>query len=86
MKLLNEKRVLYHLSLITTIIFSFIFEIGIRIEGSHFLFGFPAQWLGYYREIRFSFGILGLLLDFLVFYFVFWVLNKLRKMLFKSQK
>ncbi|MEK3889852.1 hypothetical protein [Bacillus sp. FSL K6-3431] len=86
MKLLTSKRSLYFLSLIATIILSFIPGIGIRIEEPYRHFGFPAQWLGYYGGGQFSFELLGLLLNFFVFYFVLVLLNKLRKVLFEVQK
>jgi hypothetical protein len=68
MKLLNNKKTIFLLSFIATIIFSFIPGIGIRIDGSYRFFGFPAQWLGYYRGGQFSFELLGLLLNLFIFY------------------
>ncbi|PEA54181.1 hypothetical protein CON64_14470 [Bacillus pseudomycoides] len=83
MKLLNGKKSLYFLSLIATVVFAFIPGIGIRGEGHFLHFGFPAQWLGYFGNIQFSFQILGFLFNFYFFYFAFVILNKI---LFKVQK
>jgi len=47
------------LSIMATIIFAFIPNVGIRIEGPYHYFGFPAQWLGYYKGPRLTFNILG---------------------------
>lgn len=85
-KLLNRKKVVFILSLMTTVIFSFIPGIGIRVEGDHRFYGFPAQWLEYYWEEHFSFEPLGLLFNLVFFYFVFVLLSKLWKKLFKVQK
>ena len=71
--MLNNKKKLFLLSLIAAIIISFIPGIGIRIEGTSRFFGFPAQWLVYYGGFRFSFPILGLLLNFFIFYFIFYL-------------
>ena len=86
MEFLNNKKILYLLSFIATMIFSFIPGIGIRIDGTSRFFGFPAQWLGYYRGGQFSFELLGLLLNFFIFYLVFLVLRKVLKMFLRSRK
>ena len=50
-----------------------------RIDGTYRYFGFPAQWFGYYRGGQFSFEVLGLLFNLVVFYFLFYLLNKILK-------
>lgn len=80
--LLKHNFSLYLLSFLATIIISFIPGIGIRVDGAYRFFGFPAQWLGYYGGRQFSFEVLGLLLNFLVFYFLFLILSKIIKKLF----
>lgn len=73
------------MSLIATIIFSFIPMIGIRIDGEYRYFGFPAEWLGYYGDKQFSFNLFGLIFNFLVFYFIFFLFVKLGKLFFKNR-
>lgn len=79
MNLLSNKKLLYLLSFIATIIFSIIPGIGMKIDGTYRFFGFPAQWLGYYGGGQFSFEVFGLLLNFLVFSFFLILLNKILK-------
>ncbi|MFP7487959.1 hypothetical protein SFC65_27810 [Priestia filamentosa] len=79
MNLLSNKKLLYLLSFIATIIFSIIPGIGMKIDGTYRFFGFPAQWLGYYGDGQFSFEVFGLLLNFLVFSFFLILLNKILK-------
>lgn len=79
MNLLSNKKLLYLLSFIATIIFSIIPGIGMKIDGTYRFFGFPAQWLGYYGGGQFSFEVFGLLLKFLVFSFFLILLNKILK-------
>ena len=83
MKLLNNKKILFLLSFIATMILSFIPGIGIRIDGTYRFFGFPAQWLGYYRGGKFSFELLGLLLNF--FYLILSFFNIIKND-FKNSK
>lgn len=86
MKLLNKKT-LWILSIIATLIFSFIPGMGIRLDGPYHYFGFPAQWLGYYKGPRLTFDILGLLFDLVFFYFLFFILKKImRKFLSSTTK
>ncbi|MGG3124481.1 hypothetical protein ABEP18_28230 [Priestia megaterium] len=84
MNLLNNKKTLWILSIIATMIFAFIPNMGIRLDGPYHYFGFPAQWLGYYKGPRLTFDILGLLFDILFFYFVLIILNKILKKILKS--
>ncbi|MGG3640029.1 hypothetical protein [Bacillus gobiensis] len=70
---------IHYLSLITVVIFSLVPRIGIQIEGTHYFFGFPAQWLAYYGGWLISFKVWNLLFDFFVFYFAFIILKKLGK-------
>ena len=77
--MLNSKNKLYLLSILATIVTSFIPGIGIRIDGTYRYFGFPAQWFGYFGGGQFSFEILGLLFNLVVFYFLFSLLNKVLK-------
>ncbi|MFP7226176.1 hypothetical protein SFC42_24120 [Priestia filamentosa] len=84
MNLLSNKKFLYLFSFIVTIIFSIIPGIGMRIDGTYRFFGFPAQWLGYYGGKQFSFEVFGLLLNFLVFYFFFFLLNKILKNILRT--
>ena len=67
------------ISFIVTMILSFTPGVGIIIDGNYRLFGFPAEWLGYYGGWFFSFNILGLLFNFYFFYFLFTLLNKMLK-------
>lgn len=84
MKSLNKKN-MFFISFIATMIFSFIPGIGIRIDGTYRFFGFPAQWLGYYRDGQFSFEVLGLLLDVFIFYFFLLILTKVLKIILRIQ-
>jgi len=87
MKLLNNKKLLLFISLIITLAISFIPSMGVRVEGSYRFFGYPAQWLGYHGDTRFSFELFGLLLDIFIFYIIILVLSKIVKnIILKIQK
>jgi len=76
----NKKRVIF-ISLFTTVVIAFIPFMGIRIEKNYeftyYFFGFPAQWLGYYGDVEFSFAPLGFLFNFAIFYVLFVFLKKI---------
>lgn len=74
------------MSFIITIILSVIPEVGIRIDGKHYFFGFPAQWLGYYAKGQYSFELLGLLFNFFIIYLLILFLNKLSTKLSNKKK
>ena len=78
---MNNKKSLYIISFIATMIVSFIPGVGIIIDGdwNHYHFGYPAEWLGYYGGLQFSFNVFGVLFNFFVFYFLFSLLNKILK-------
>ncbi|CAH0325266.1 hypothetical protein C1Y47_11005 [Priestia megaterium] len=88
MKLCMKKKIslklFWILSIMATIIFAFIPNVGIRIEGPYHYFGFPAQWLGYYKGPRLTFNILGILFNIAFFYFVFFISNKILKKILRS--
>ncbi|MFQ6391609.1 hypothetical protein ACLNAR_28055 [Priestia aryabhattai] len=84
MKKKSKLKLFWTLSIIATIIFAFIPNLGVRMEGPYHYFGFPAQWLGYYRGPRLTFNILGALFNIVFFYFVFFVLNKILKRILSS--
>jgi len=72
----NKKRVIF-ISLFTTVVIAFIPFMGIRIEKNYEFIGFPAQWLGYYGDVEFSFAPLGFLFNFAIFYVLFVFLKKI---------
>lgn len=73
----NKNRVyVLILSLICVLGFSFVPKIGLRIEGTSYFWGFPAEWLGIHRYGGFSFLWLGFVFDIVLFYLFFWLLIK----------
>lgn len=54
--------------------FSFIPNIGLRINESFYFWVFTAEWLGIHRHSGFSFMWLGFLFNIAFFYFIFWLL------------
>jgi hypothetical protein len=73
--MLKSKKI-HILSFITTIILSFIPNLGLKIDGNYLFLGFPAQWFAYYGDGVFNFEILGLLFNLVIFYFLFILIIK----------
>ena len=84
----SRKKVYSLLSIITVVILSLIPGIGLRTDNefseTHYFLGYPAKWLGYYGDWLFGFQIFNLLFNFILFYFIFFLLDKLRKLLWKG--
>ncbi|PVE64675.1 hypothetical protein [Priestia megaterium] len=76
------------ISFVAVIIFSIIPHVGIKVVDEVFrsyYFGFPARWLGYHRNGQFSFQVFNLVFNFLIFYFLFWIINKFLKRILRVQ-
>jgi hypothetical protein len=76
MKLLTNKKVRLIISFILTFIFAVLPGIGFRKEAYYYMFGFPADVLGYYGDGAFSYQVWGLLFNVLCFYFLLFLFNK----------
>lgn len=74
----NNKKKVYVLilSIICLLSFSFIPNIGLRIEENSYYWGFPADWLGIHQYGGFSFMWLGFLFNIAFFYSIFWLMTK----------
>ena len=64
------------LSIICVLCFSFVFNIGLRIDEMTLIPSFPSEWLGIHENGGFSFMWLGFLFDIVFFYLIFWLLIK----------
>lgn len=86
----TRKKIYSLLSLIALVIFSLIPGVGYRTDNdfveTHYFFGYPAKWFSYYGNGSYNFQIYNLLLNFLVFYLSFILLDKLRKFFWKNQE
>ncbi|WP_316572712.1 hypothetical protein [Neobacillus sp. YIM B06451] len=81
-KMTSTKKNLYLLSLISTIFFALIPEIGYQVRGNGVIyFGFPAEAFEYRGVGVSTFRLLGLIFNFLLFYWFFKLLLKLWKAL-----
>lgn len=80
-----RKKVYSLLSLITIVSLSLIPGIGLRTDNefseTHYFFGYPAEWFDYSGDWLFGFQVFNLLFNFFLFYFIFFLLDKLRKVL-----
>lgn len=85
---LSRKKVYSLLSIITVVILSLIPGLGLFADNEfskpHYLFGYPAKWFGYSGDFLFSFQVFNLLFNFALFYFVYAILDKLRKVLWEN--
>ncbi|MGG0386333.1 hypothetical protein ABEY69_25395 [Priestia filamentosa] len=70
---------IYILSFVITIIVAFIPKIGIMKDGDYTSFGFPTQWLKFYKGDFITFGWIGFLLNFFIFTLVLYLISKLLK-------
>ncbi len=64
------------IALLLTFTTSFI-AIGTRTDGMYTYYGFPADWLGYHGGGQYSFQILGLILNYFIFYLLVILIIKL---------
>ncbi|MFJ5718315.1 hypothetical protein [Neobacillus sp. NPDC093127] len=64
-----NKKILYLLSLVITIVCSSIPAFGVEDNELFHLFGFPSQVFGYSVTGQFSFQWLGFIFNFFLFYF-----------------